>query len=133
MEKQLSLREQFQAFEAKSADYTEGCYFFYDWFCNDKSLETKAKSLMPKVKKVVEKLKINIDTHYVFFKNNCPMHGNLYDSFSICELTESGDVKVWCTPKNGHYSENGEAQVYVNNFDKPTYKANTWKELISAI
>lgn len=132
MEKRLSLREQFQAFEAKSTDYTEDCYFFYDWFCHDNSLEAKSKSLMPKVKKIVEKLKINIDTHYVFFKNNCPGHGNLYDSFSICELAE-GDVKVWCTPRSGHYSENGEAQVYVNNFDKPTYKANTWKELITSI
>jgi hypothetical protein len=133
MEKRLSLREQFQAFEAKSPEYTEDCYFFWDWFCNDKSLESKSKSLMPKVKKLVEKLNINIDSHYVFFKNNCPGSGNLYDSFSICELSGNRDVKVWCTPKSGHYSENGEAQVYVNKFNEPRYKASTWKELISKI
>ena len=32
----------------------EGCFNFYDWFCQEKSLKNKALNLMPKVKKFSE-------------------------------------------------------------------------------
>jgi hypothetical protein len=104
----------------------DGCFFFYDWFCKDSSLERKAKSLIPKVQYLVEKMGIDPDTHYFFLKNNCPMSSPLYDSFSICDT--EGNVKVWATP---NYSPKGTAQVYTaaQGFSKPWIEENNWRKL----
>ena len=64
---------------------------WYDWFCKDSSLKNKTVKLTKKLKQIVNSEKINQDTMYVFFKNNCPMVGSLYDDFRICNL-ESGEV-----------------------------------------
>ena len=105
-----------------------GCYNFYDWFCKDTSLENKSISLWKKVKTFLKhNPQIDLDTHYVFFKNNCPMRGPLYDDFRICNI-ESGDVIYNVTPKSGH---TGEAEIYFrgNGFSEPTKSANTFREL----
>lgn len=87
------------------------CYNFYDWFCKDKALKAKSEKLFRQVRKFVKVFNIDLNKHYVFFKNNCPMRGPLYDSFSICDI-ESGDVVYWVTPKSGH---TGKAEIWANN------------------
>ena len=60
-----------------SGDFDTQCEAgWYDWFCKDKSLRNKTYKLAPKVKQVAEILGKNFSkTHYLFFKNNCPMCG----------------------------------------------------------
>lgn len=94
--------------------FKDKCCNFYDWFCDDKSLEGKSKSLFGKVKKLV---KANSKSHifdfsgdgtYTFFKNNCPCYGDgrLYDSFSICKDDDDGTVICWVAPRNPYgYAE----------------------------
>ena len=77
------------------------CGVWYDWFCSEKSLINRGKLLLVKVKAISKSNKFDNDKCYVFFKNNCPMSGGLYDSFSICDI-ETGDVKYWVTYKSGH-------------------------------
>jgi hypothetical protein len=60
--------------------------------------------MIPCVRAVANSPLINPEKVYVFFKNNCPMSGPTYDSFSICEL-ESEDVIYWITLKSGHTNE----------------------------
>ena len=105
------------------------CFNFYDWFCEDSELEDRAYRLICETNKFVGKFGVDTDTHYVFFKNNCPMSGPLYDSFSICEV-ESGDVVYWVTPKSGH---SGQAEICgaSNNFNEPLYIGNTLSEIYS--
>jgi hypothetical protein len=81
---------------------------WYDWFCADKSLVNRGKSLATKFKAIANSAKFNNEDCYIFFKNNCPMSGPLYDSFTICDI-HSGDVLYWVTPKSGH---TGLAEVY---------------------
>jgi len=99
---------------------------WYDWFCKDESLYKKTKTLGTKVKQIVNSPKLNPTNQYVFFKNNCPCDGPLYDSFSICDI-ESGDVIFWITPKSGH---TGMAEVCgpSNDFKEPLVPG-TWKDI----
>ena len=135
-ENQVTLADQMSAWaQGQSALYSH-CHDFYDWFCSDGSLERKAKSLQNRVIKFVNALResgraIDCTKTYVFFKNNCPMGGPLYDSFSICDR-ESGDVLFWVTPKSGH-SGKAEAFSRATGFDKPLAEAQTFTQLLKSI
>lgn len=106
---------------------------WYDWFCKGTLLPKKTITLADKLLSLLPSYKIDIDKQYVFFKNNCPMAGNLYDSFSVCDL-ETGDVVLWVTPHNGHWGDDfGKAQVYAVR-DDPDAKApiinGTWRDVV---
>ena len=121
--KNITLKKQFEAFkQGQIVDNTGDkncCFNFYDWFCKDTSLERKSKKLYKAAIKFCETFKVDLDKHYVFFKNNCPMSGRLYDDFRICDI-ESGDVVYNVTPKSGH---TGEAEIYFrgNGFNEPLH------------
>jgi hypothetical protein len=131
--KKTSLRQQLEAFDKgiylDSNGKESWCYNFYDWFCKDESLKRKADTLFRQVKKfVAANPSINIDTHYVWFKNNCPMNGPLYDDFRISDLIE-GDVQYNVTAKSGH---SGQAEVYSrsNGFEEPVRTGKTFSDLV---
>jgi hypothetical protein len=140
MSSKLNFKAQFAAFKANSEEWIDNdCYLFYDWFCSQKALKIKSKLLMTKAAKVIEKLGLDPETHYVFLKNNCPGQGKLYDSFSICTYDEKGDVVIWCTPASGHDRDYGQAQLVdfrvttEEEHNGKTIKANSWKELTHSI
>jgi hypothetical protein len=99
---------------------------WYDWFCKDTSLAAKTRSLGKKVLQLMKSEKVDPEANYVFFKNNCPMNGPLYDDFRICSL-ETGDVIYTVVPRSGH---TGMAEVWGrdNNFDGPLV-TGTWKDV----
>lgn len=128
-----TLKQQLEAFDQGKFLDSEGneswCYNFYDWFCKDRALKAKSEKLFRIVKRWVKKRNTDTDKVYVFFKNNCPMHGPLYDDFRICDL-ETGDV-IWnVTPKSGH---SGLAEVWgrFNNFKEPIITGKTMNEILS--
>ena len=140
MSSKLNFKAQLAAFRANTEEYIDnGNYFFYDWFCSEKALKIKSKLLMTKAEKVMSKLGLDPETHYVFLKNNCPGQGKLYDSFSICTYDENGEVVIWCTPASGHARDYGQAQLVdfrekaENEMEAKTIKANSWKELTHSI
>jgi hypothetical protein len=108
------------------------CWNFYDWFCQDTSLERKSRALMSKVKTFVSHYNIDLDSTYVFFKNNCPMNGSLYDDFRICDI-ETGDVLYTVIPKTGHWIDKPEesATIYskAHGFSEPLKQARSFREL----
>ena len=93
---------------------------WYDWFCTDKSLINRLNKMTPKVKRIAKSAKIDQKTVYVFFKNNCPMVGKLYDDFRICDVA-SGDVVYTIVPACGHTKNKGRAELWgrENNFKGP--------------
>ena len=99
---------------------------WYDWFCKDTSLRNKTRFLGKHLKTLIGSPKFDPDKTYVFFKNNCPVVGTLYDDFRICDI-ETGDVLYTVTPRSGH---SGEAEVHgcENGFDGPLAKG-TWKDI----
>jgi len=127
MNKKTSLKEQLEAFENGKyldADGQEStCFNFYDWFCKDTSLEKKSKRLFTMVKRWVKERNTDTEKVYVFFKNNCPMNGPLYDDFRICDL-ETGNVIFTVIPKCSH---SGKAEVWgrQNDFNGAIVTADT--------
>lgn len=137
MSTRVNLQEQLENYKngvILSSDGYEnkgGCWNFYDWFCKDSSLENKSKKLFPLVQKLVNALNIDTTTHYVFFKNNCPMGGPLYDDLRICDM-QSGNV-VWnFTPKSGH-SGMSELWGRENDFKGPIATANNTTQLLKML
>ena len=102
---------------------------WYDWFCKDSFLERKGKDLLKKLKMIAPSKKFDNDKCYVFFKNNCPLHGSLYDDFRICDK-ENGNVLYCVVPKSGYKRDNGLAQLYGvdNDFQKPLVEG-TWRDV----
>lgn len=131
----FNLKQQFEAFNqgriVDSNGSENGCFNFYDWFCSDKSLERKSKKLYRAAIKFCNKFNVDLEKHYVFFKNNCPCSGPLYDDFRICDI-ESGDVIYNVTPKSGH---TGQAEIYSaeNDFKEAIYSAENLRTIFKNI
>lgn len=118
-------------YDAKDFD-TQCDAGWYDWFCKDASLRNKTYKLAPKVKQISKLLGEKFSkSHYLFFKNNCPGAGKLYDDFRFCNI-ETGDVVYTIIPKSGFYNENGNALVYGKENDfKGAIIESTWKDIVN--
>jgi len=114
------------------------CHNFYDWFCRDTSLPRKAEVLTAKVRQLAASSKINQDTMYCWFKNNCPMVGTLYDDLRFADC-ETGDTLYTVIPAVGYEASKRElregkrtglAEVWgrENNFDGPLV-VGTWRDV----
>ncbi len=126
-----TLRQQLEAFAMNTWIGTlSHCFYFYDWFCRDHSLERKAKTLVSKVKKFIKAMNIDVDDTYVFFKNNCPFNGSLYDDFRICNVA-TGDVIYTVVPRSGHGANQSELWGASNGFQGPIATASNWKQLLA--
>lgn len=91
---------------------SDNCSNFYDWFCNKDSLENKMLKLVPKLKFFVKEGLVDIDENYVWFKNNCPMEGNLYDDVRFSSLAADGIINGGFCPKTGHKNKDNKFSVW---------------------
>ena len=123
--------ERFSSGEFKSSDRLTQCIAgWYDWFCKDSSLAAKTEYLGKKVLSILDSKKFNKTKSYVFFKNNCPCVGALYDQFSICDI-ETCDVLYCCQhlEKGSHGCDKAHWEIYgrKNDFKEPLIEG-TWNE-----
>lgn len=121
--------ERFNNGDFEGKDYHTQCNAgWYDWFCKETSLANKTKRIGNIVKKVNGKGKISLETMYVWFKNNCPLHGPLYDDFRFADI-ETGDTlfttQINCCWNGKSYTVYGRK----NNFDKPLFETDSSREL----
>jgi hypothetical protein len=102
---------------------------WYDWFCEDEELKERLDELFPKVAEIANSKKIDVDNTYVFFKNNCPMCGDLYDDFRFCDV-KTGDVLYTVIPATGHTKNQGRAELWgnENDFERPL-TLGTWETI----
>jgi hypothetical protein len=73
--------------------------------------------------------KVDLETSYVWFKNNCPLNGPLYDDFRIADMETNNNlfvVQIDCAWNDSKYT------VYerLDGFDKPAFKTNSSRELV---
>ena len=90
---------------------------WYDWFCKDKSLCGKTKRLAPKVKQLAKSSKVDVDNWYVWFKNNCPVFGSLYDDIRFADI-KTGDV-IYTIAFVKKYGQTVELWGKENDFKHP--------------
>ena len=95
---------------------------WYDYFCKSSSLVNKGRALISKLKKIYKLNELSgrkyFDPNktYVFFKNNCPCCGSLYDDFRICDLETR---EVIFTIQVIRYDQKHSAELWgqPNNFE----------------
>lgn len=103
-------------------------YLFFDWFCQERSLDRKARKLLPKVRAIESCGRFDPTKTYVVFKNNLRMDGATYDDFRICDL-ESHDVIFTVVPKS---PDDKCTEVYGrdNGFEKPLFSGD-WEQAVA--
>ena len=107
---------------------------WYDWFCKDSSLVNKTKKMGNIIKQVKDGGKVNLKDWYVWFKNNCPLNGPLYDDFRFARL-ETGDVQLTiqidCCWNNHRFSVWGRRSVDSEfEHEKALFETDSQRELV---
>jgi len=94
-----------------------------DWFCKETSLTNKTIKL-GKIVKQLKSGKINRDSMYVWFKNNCPLYGPLYDDIRIADI-ESGET-LFIISINDPWNNNNTYKLYSkqDGFNIPIITSN---------
>lgn len=106
----------------------KNCYGFYDWFCLDKSLVAKGERLLKIALALSKSARVDCGNTSVWFKNNCPVSGSLYDDIRFADV-KTGKTLYTIVPHSGHNSNKGRAEIWGrdNNFEQPLFEG-TWKE-----
>lgn len=129
----VNLKQQLEAFKTgvflePDGKKNTGCFCFHDWFCSENYLDKKASFLFGCVEKFLKHYpEVDQEKVYVFFKNNCPMVGKLYDDFRICDC-ETGDVLFNVIPK-GRDLKTAEIYSRAHGFSEPIKSATSFSKL----
>ena len=106
---------------------------WYDWFCKDSSLANKTKKMGNIVCQVKSGGKVDLNNWYVWFKNNCPLNGPLYDDFRFANL-ETGDVQftiqINCCWNKHRYAVYGRTPDGEGHWDEPLFESDSLNDLV---
>lgn len=123
-------QEKFNAGDFEAPDFdTQVAAGWYDWFCEDEDLSKKLDYMGGIIRCIREGGKIpNLDDVYVWFKNNCPCVGDLYDDFRISRE----DVNLFVVQVDSPYTPEKFA-VYTpdDGYDKPVLKTSNPQVLVN--
>lgn len=102
---------------------------WYDWFCKDTSLRNKTYKMGKIIKQVKDGGKVDLDNTHVWFKNNCPLCGPLYDDFRFADY-KTGDTQFTITIDSPW--EKAKYCVYARRkgFEKPAFETKSSRELV---
>ena len=106
---------------------------WFDWFCRDTSLKNKTYKMGRIIKQIRDGGKVDLDNTYVFFKNNCPLNGPLYDDFRICAI-DSGNVQLTiqidCLWNKSKYAVFGRTPDGEGHWEEAIFETDSSRELV---
>ena len=133
MDKQIKLSEWIQRFKSGEFDKpdttTQIKAGWFDWFCRDSSLVNKTIKMGNIVKQIKAGGKVDLETSYVWFKNNCPLNGPLYDDFRIADIETNNNlfvVQIDCVWNDSKYT----VFERLDGFEKPVFQTESSRELV---
>lgn len=133
MDKQIKLSEWIHRFKSGEFDKpdttTQIKAGWFDWFCRDSSLVNKTIRMGNIVKQIKAGGKLDLETSYVWFKNNCPLNGPLYDDFRIADIENNNNlfvVQIDCVWNDTKYT----VFERLDGFEKPVFQTESSRELV---
>ena len=103
-----------------------------DWFCRDESLANRLKQLGKVVMGVTEPF--ILDNYYVWFQNNSPLSGPLYDDVRFEPLSDKRDGNYFIVCKDSPH-EKAKWVLYAerSGFEKAEFACGNLRELAKYI
>lgn len=102
---------------------------WYDWFCRNESLAGRLKQIAPAVMGITDPF--ILDNYYIWFKNNCPVGGPLYDDVRFVPLSEEQKGKYFLVIKDSPH-EKAKWTLYTERygFQEPEFQCGNVREMI---
>lgn len=133
MDNQIKLSEWIQRFKSgefdKSDTTTQIKAGWFDWFCRDSSLANKTMKMGNIIKQIKAGGKVDLEKSYVWFKNNCPLNGPLYDDFRFADIENNNNlfvVQIDCVWNDSKYT----VFERLDGFEKPVFQTDSSRELV---
>lgn len=105
---------------------------WHDWFCKDTSLKNKIKKFTLFINKITNDY--ILDNFYLYFKNNCPCCGPLYDTIGISPINEDENPEMHMgITIDSPYEDTRFALYTENNNYENVIETNNKKEIIDYI
>lgn len=115
------------AFDAK--DMSTQCKAgWYDWFCQDEALAGRLKKIARVVMGITDPF--ILDNYYVWFKNNCPVPGPLYDDVRFDLLAGERDGKYFVISLDSpHHRLKWSLTTERFGFDTPEFECRNVRDI----
>ena len=126
-------QEKFKTGAFENKHYTTQIYAgWYDWFCDNDKLAGRLKKIGKVVMGITEPF--ILDNYYVWFKNNCPVCGPLYDDVRFEPLSGERDGKYFIVTKDSpHETAKWALHTERHGFDSPEYQCGNVRDMIQYI
>ena len=133
---EMSVREwqkRFRAGDFSSRDRAVQCEAgWYDWFCRDDALAGRLKKISSVVLGITDSF--ILDNYYVWFKNNCPLSGPLYDDVRFEPLSGERDGKYFVVALDSPHEQMKWALVTERyGYDAPEFECSNVRDMVRYI
>ncbi|MBS6641704.1 MAG: hypothetical protein KH295_11730 [Clostridiaceae bacterium] len=134
--REMSVRqwqERFRAGDFSSRDRSVQCEAgWYDWFCRDEALAGRLKKLSGVVLGITDPF--ILDNYYVWFKNNCPVYGPLYDDVRFEPLSGERDGKYFVISLDSPHEQMKWALFTERyGYDAPEFECGNVRDMVKYV
>ena len=134
--REMSVRqwqERFRTGDFSSRDRSVQCEAgWYDWFCRDEALAGRLKKLSGVVLGITDPY--ILDNYYVWFKNNCPVYGPLYDDVRFEPLSGERDGKYFVISLDSPHEQMKWALFTERyGYDAPEFECGNVRDMVKYV
>lgn len=126
-------QERFRAGDFSSKDRAVQCEAgWYDWFCQDVALAGRLQKLSKVVMGITDPY--ILDHYYVWFKNNCPLSGPLYDDIRFEPLHGDCSGKYFVVIRDSpHEAHKWTLYTERHGFEQPEFTCGNVRDMLRHI